>query len=78
MPDLLTRLKKQHVAGDFIDNILVAFPTSRSPNVSRQSRRIVPSPAPDRAPDPSGNGCSGTFGEKAPEQGNRQKIICFT
>ncbi|MGD8955080.1 MAG: LuxR C-terminal-related transcriptional regulator [Desulfobacterales bacterium] len=37
MPDLLTRLKKQHVAGDFIDNILVAFPTSRSPNVSRQS-----------------------------------------
>jgi LuxR family maltose regulon positive regulatory protein len=37
MPDMLTRLKKQHVAVDFIDKILVVFPTSLSPNVSRQN-----------------------------------------
>jgi LuxR family maltose regulon positive regulatory protein len=28
MPDMLTRLKKQNVAGDFIDKILTAFPPS--------------------------------------------------
>ena len=37
MPDMLNRLKKQNVAVDFIDKILVALPTGLSYNVSRQS-----------------------------------------
>jgi LuxR family maltose regulon positive regulatory protein len=32
MPDMLTRLKKQNVAGDFIDKILTAFPINPSPD----------------------------------------------